>query len=80
MRCRLSKASSRAVIRCSGSGSPVALRKVDFVEAELARLLRHDAGKGFLVAGHALGDGHAGVVARLHDDALQELLQRSPSC
>ena len=62
----------RQMLRIRQSGR---VAKGRFRETELARLLRHDAGKRFLIARHALGDGHAGIVAGLHDDALQELLQ-----
>ncbi len=32
----------------------------------------HQAGEGVLAAGYVLGQGHAGIVARLHDQALQQ--------
>ena len=46
MMCRASMASSRAVIRCSGSWRPVELRKVDFLQADPARLVVHALGEG----------------------------------
>jgi hypothetical protein len=39
---------------------------------------RHLLGEGLLRAGQALGDHDTGIVARLHDDAAQKVLDRNP--
>ena len=61
---------SRAVVTCSGSGRPEALRKVVARHAELAGLLRHQLREALLAAGDVLGHGHRDVVGRLGDQSL----------
>ena len=47
-------------------------------EADLLGPLGHLAGELFLGAGDRLGHGHAGVVARLDDDAADQVLDLHP--
>ena len=61
---------SRAVVTCSSSGRPEALRNMRGRHAELARLLRHQPGEPLLAAGDVLGDGHGHVVGALGDQRL----------
>ena len=73
---RASIASSRTVILLPGSGSPLELAKVDCVKPELAGALGHHLGEGALVAGDALRQHDAGIVAALEIGAVQEIVDR----
>ena len=61
---------SRAVVICSGSGRPEALRKVVFGHADLARLARHQAGEVRFRAADVLGKRDGNVVGRFGDERL----------
>ncbi len=61
-----------------GVGKAGGIAELRLLEAKLAGPRRHLLGKGRLAAGHAFGDGDAGVVGRLHDDALDEIGQLHP--
>ena len=65
---------SRAVVTCSSSGRPEALRKVVLAHADVARRLRHNAGEILLGAGEVLGDGDGGVVGGLGHQGLDRVL------
>ncbi len=48
------------------------------LEPDFAGLFGHHLGEGILAAGQGLGDDDAGIVARLHDYALQQILDADP--
>ena len=61
----------------AGIGQPVGVGEGRFRQAEFARPLGHEVGgKDPLVAGHALGERDAGIVAALDDRAVQEVVDR----
>ena len=61
----------------AGVGQPVGIAEGRFGQTQLAGALGHEvAGKGALVAGHALGERDAGIIAALDDGAMQEIVDR----
>ncbi len=50
--------------------------EVTALEAHFLGRAVHQRGKGFLAAGQVLGQRHGGVVAGLHDHALQQVFHR----
>ena len=70
---RASLASSRAVIMCSGSGRPVALRNTDFSRPRARALSVICWAKAGFGARHSFGNGDARVIGRLNDHALDEV-------
>ena len=55
-------------------GPAVRIHEMRARHAELLRLGVHALGETLLAPGHALGDDDAGIIARLHDDAAQQIL------
>ena len=55
-------------------GQAGGIGEVGVGHAQALRLAVHQRGEGFLAAGDGLGERHAGVVARLHDHAADELI------
>ena len=71
-----SRARSRQVVRCSGSGQPSSCGRCAGGQADLPRLLVHRFRELPLGPGDRLGQHDAGVVARLRDHAAHQRLDR----
>ena len=69
-------ARSRAVIHSFGIGKPVDIGEMAVLEPDLLRLLVHQIDKGLVAAGKPFGEDDAGVVARLDDGAMQQIVDR----
>ena len=60
-----------------GIGQPAGIAEGRFRQAEFAGALGHEVGGKYpLVAGHALGQRNAGIIAALDDRALQQVVDR----
>ncbi len=71
-----STARSRAVVHWPSAGQPDEFLNTVLVMPSSARACGHALGESILVTGKSLGDHHAGIVARQHDDALDQVLDR----
>ncbi len=74
MMCRARVTRSRGAHHLAGVGQARGVGEVRLGHAELAGALGHLLGEGRLAAGEALGHHDAGVVAGLHDDAVDEVV------
>ena len=63
----------------AGIGQPVGIGEDRLGQADLARALGHLGAEVALVAGDAFGEHDAGVVGRLDDHAVQQVVDRHPA-